>query len=775
MKRLLFLPLVLALLNNLSAQETDSITDIRNGKVYKIVKIGSDYWLAENLNAGTMIDSLQDPTDNGIIEKYCYSNSDSLCDTYGGLYTWDEMMDYQPSDIEFVGTTQGICPVGWHLPTDEEWNVLVEWNGGAEEAGGRLKDTGTVHWLSPNTDATNATGFTALPGGGIGIENSFDKIGKVAVFWSATEFNGLDSWRQKLTCISGEILRETREKDRGHSVRCLIDSVHLKYLNVLDNNLTTLSDMDFTNEETIDTIVISNSGATGTINISSIHTNQSFFTPNKSSANLLPGDSIHLTISFNPPGKDIYRDTLFIESDDTKDPIIGIPLFATYPMEISFTDSSNISCGGLADGMAKVKPALGTPPYQIQWNDSQNSTTPRITGLDANVFYTAVVSDSKGEILKDSIMLTEPDPVQITFDYSEVVCLGIANGYITCEVEGGTPPFEYSWTHGPETLSLTGMEAGIYTLEVTDSLDCERSAEFTIQSVEPFADEKICLVTIDLATGKNLIVWEKTSDEGIVAYNIHREATIGEYNVIGTKSVDEMSVLLDETGEPESQTYLYKITVTDTCGNESLLAGSQYHKPSFLQYVSAEGGINLVWTDYIIQGTPDIGEYLSSYIIYRGTAEDGLTEYKTVGSINNFTDTDPNALKYRYYYRVAAVLNDPCIPNAAKKSASETFTHALSNIEDNRLTDTATAISNSAILPITIYPNPFNQTTTIKFSNPDGYEYILYITDISGKTCRIIEHIADSEVTLEKGDLKEGIYFVELKGPEVFRGKLIIK
>ena len=122
-------------------------------------------WMKENLIVGIMIDSTLDATDNGIIEKYCNQNSDSLCNIYGGLYQWDEMMDYKLSDNGNPGITQGIFPIGWHLPTDSEWTELTDFLGGASLAGGKLKETGIVHWHSPNTGATNESGFTALPVG----------------------------------------------------------------------------------------------------------------------------------------------------------------------------------------------------------------------------------------------------------------------------------------------------------------------------------------------------------------------------------------------------------------------------------------------------------------------------------------------------------------------------------------------------------------------------------------------------------------------------------
>ena len=93
--------------------------DSRDGKIYGTVQIGSQCWMSENLNIGTRINSGVIMTDNDTIEKYCYDNLEANCDTSGGLYRWDEMMQYVTTD-----STQGICPKGWHLPGDEEWKTL---------------------------------------------------------------------------------------------------------------------------------------------------------------------------------------------------------------------------------------------------------------------------------------------------------------------------------------------------------------------------------------------------------------------------------------------------------------------------------------------------------------------------------------------------------------------------------------------------------------------------------------------------------------------------
>jgi uncharacterized protein (TIGR02145 family) len=136
----------------------------RDGNIYKVVKIGNQMWMAENLNVGTPISDDYDQKDNSIIEKYFYNNSNDFGKKYGGLYQFDEMMQYSKPDSAVIGTTQGICPDGWHIPTEKEWIALFSYLGGLQVAGGKLKDK-TELWKIPNTGATNESGFSGLPGG----------------------------------------------------------------------------------------------------------------------------------------------------------------------------------------------------------------------------------------------------------------------------------------------------------------------------------------------------------------------------------------------------------------------------------------------------------------------------------------------------------------------------------------------------------------------------------------------------------------------------------
>ena len=182
---------------------------------YATVRIGSQIWMAENLNVGILTIDTFNQNANGIIEKYCYENKVSDCDIYGGLYQWGEMMKYDTTP-----GIQGICPTGWHIPTDAEWTTLMTALGGDSVAGGKMKETGIAHWAPPNTAATNESGFTALPGGYRYYSGTLF-ITDYAIFWSSTESLSSNAWYRLLQFNYDYVVRRAYTKTNGYSVRCL--------------------------------------------------------------------------------------------------------------------------------------------------------------------------------------------------------------------------------------------------------------------------------------------------------------------------------------------------------------------------------------------------------------------------------------------------------------------------------------------------------------------------------------------------------------------------
>jgi len=192
------------------------------GQTYKTVQIANQCWFKENLNVGAQINTSEDQMDNNVIEKYCNN-----CNLYGGLYQWNEMMQYTTQQ-----GTQGICPSGWHIPTDQEWCILTQyidptvncditgWSG--TDVGMKMKSTNFWNWNPGNIVGTNSSGFTARPGGWCEFGN-LDGMGEDGLFWSSTEYNGSNAWRRNLLYDFHKVGRGPGTMITGYSVRCLKD------------------------------------------------------------------------------------------------------------------------------------------------------------------------------------------------------------------------------------------------------------------------------------------------------------------------------------------------------------------------------------------------------------------------------------------------------------------------------------------------------------------------------------------------------------------------
>ena len=196
------------------------ITD-KDGNTYKTVEIGSQEWIAENLNVSHFRNG--DPIPEAKTDEEwerageearpacCYyENNAGNGKTYGKLYNWFAVND-----------PRGLTPEGWHVPSDDEWTKLTDYLGG--DAGGKLKEKGATHWESPNTGATNETGFTALPGGSRDYNGSFSSIGYYGRWWSATEGSATSAWGRSMSFYFSGVYRFYDYKEVGFSVRCVRD------------------------------------------------------------------------------------------------------------------------------------------------------------------------------------------------------------------------------------------------------------------------------------------------------------------------------------------------------------------------------------------------------------------------------------------------------------------------------------------------------------------------------------------------------------------------
>ncbi|MFO7670823.1 MAG: FISUMP domain-containing protein [Bacteroidales bacterium] len=222
---------------------TDLVTDY-DGNIYQTILIGEQTWMKENLKVkhfsdGTPIPLVENTSMwDALIysdKAYCWNdNNASTGDTYGALYTWAAALNGAIGNDINPSTVQGVCPTGWHLPSDSEWKQMemqlgmtqieadnTGWRGSSE--GGKLKEVGITHWNNPNSGADNTSGFTALPGGNRYDYGTFFNVGSSAFFWTITDKNLSEAKARSLSYNIGKIYRSDYNKTNGFSVRCVKD------------------------------------------------------------------------------------------------------------------------------------------------------------------------------------------------------------------------------------------------------------------------------------------------------------------------------------------------------------------------------------------------------------------------------------------------------------------------------------------------------------------------------------------------------------------------
>jgi uncharacterized protein (TIGR02145 family) len=199
--------------------QAQTVTDY-DGNIYHTVNIGSQVWLQENLrvthyNNGDLIPNVANTSSWPGLSSgaRCYYNNDSATwdPVYGALYNW------------YAVSNNNLCPQGWHIPSDAEWTTAENYLGGSSVAGGKMKEAGFEHWNSPNTGATNESGFTGLPGGMLSTTYTFQTIRENGLWWTASSYNSSYAWSRYLWYLFAGVDRNPTPKTIGLSVRCIKD------------------------------------------------------------------------------------------------------------------------------------------------------------------------------------------------------------------------------------------------------------------------------------------------------------------------------------------------------------------------------------------------------------------------------------------------------------------------------------------------------------------------------------------------------------------------
>jgi uncharacterized protein (TIGR02145 family) len=189
-----FLVIAWAYMFTVHAQSKGILKDPRDGQVYKTIKIGEQWWMAQNLNYQSE-------------NSFCYDKDTDKCKIYGRLYIYDN--------------AQNACPTGWHLPSDLEWEALSDYLGGEDLAGVKMKDADTKDSLAHLATKANSSGFTALAGGNRNNKNIFGFTGKYGCWWSSTDYSATEGWSRYLYWGTARFYSHFDKKNCAFSVRCL--------------------------------------------------------------------------------------------------------------------------------------------------------------------------------------------------------------------------------------------------------------------------------------------------------------------------------------------------------------------------------------------------------------------------------------------------------------------------------------------------------------------------------------------------------------------------
>ena len=405
------------------------------------------------------------------------------------------------------------------------------------------------------------------------------------------------------------------------------------------------------------------------------------------------------------------------------------------PIDVNI-NSVNASCATSSDGVISLGLSGSHPPYSVLWNNGNSSQS--LVGISPSSNYTALITDSLGCIktINASVGYNHLNQQAIISGADAPLCFGendtlyLNNAYNSILWGGQASGNSDSVIVGPGTTFVS----------MIDTNNCPSADTVTIKSDAPYTtNPEICMVTVDNTTGKNKIVWERTSKEGVELYNIYRQDLLG-FTIIGSQGVNQLSEFTDLSSTPNSKSFKYYITLVDSCGIEHG-DGNNYHETIHLQANQGTlNEVNLGWNQYV-------GTSLLYWVIYRKNP--GANNFSAIDSVNISTTsyTDFNAPSGLTEYQVAGVLPNPC--NSSNKTNSR--------LRSNVIQEQTIGIIENVEDFLRIYPNPTTGIVQIEPLNNHKIESII-ITNEIGKTWEI----KPTQNQLDLRDMPAGMYFLDI-------------
>jgi hypothetical protein len=414
-----------------------------------------------------------------------------------------------------------------------------------------------------------------------------------------------------------------------------------------------------------------------------------------------------------------------------------------------------------SDGSATVLVSGGNMPYSYSWSTGGSNATENNLAAGA---YWVTITDNNGCADSTLIAISNVNAPNVAIDSIVPTTCGNSSGTIFTTVTGGLPSYDYVWSNGFTLPNLAGAAAGVYSVEVTDQNNCIGVASATIGT--GLVSDPVCMVSVDSASQRNLVIWQKTGGLGISHYNIYRESSqLNLYQLAGTVPFDSLSEFVDSIADPKIRSWRYKISAADSCGNESNKTDA--HKTIHLtSNIGLSSSVNLLWDDYE-------GFAYSTYFVYRHTNTLGWEQIAAVStSSNSLTDFPPTF--DGLYYSILIDHPSGCVVtraagnnNTARSNEAELASgpNGIEDFENNML--------------LSIYPNPTNGVFNVAIGTEDATDVQLEIFDVQGKVIltESWNGISGNHVqTLDLSNEESGIYFFRAKTTDnVLIRKLVIR
>jgi len=413
-----------------------------------------------------------------------------------------------------------------------------------------------------------------------------------------------------------------------------------------------------------------------------------------------------------------------------------------------------------------VNGCIGTPAMlscntvagaTYQWN--YNGTT--IPGNDTTVYYANASGNYSVTIIFNfcpvtssvvTVNFNNPPPVPNIMSAGSLTYCGGGTDTLTAPVGASS----YLWSNGAITQSTIVTTSGNYTIQISDVNGCTSQSQPYLVGPSPLANPDICIVSVDSATGHNIVVWKKPMGADIDHYNVYGQGNQANvFNLLASVPYDSTSIYIDSTSNPAQQSYLYELSIVDTCGAETAL--SNYHETIHITISQGMGNTyNLTWNYYE-------GFSFPLYYIYRGTSPLNMTLLTTLTSmLNSYTDLAPPV--GIVYYQIEAVNPNPC---------SHHFKSLYNSSKSNLVSiDVVTSIHNYVynLFDISIYPNPATDNLTV--GTPQKSEIV--ILNIEGQIIKALS-TNETHMTIDLSDIARGMYFVKVKTDIGFVIKKFIK